>query len=250
MARFVRFSTLALVAGALALPAGASAADRLPLRAAAASGPLGNARLSDEQTLTRFAKAERYTVVRAKPSSSSRRVGRLRYYTENNHPEIYPALESRKVEHLTWIKVRVPGRPNGRVGWVPRSSLQAFQKVTTSLVVNRSTLRARLYRDGKLIWQSRIGVGKSATPTPRGTYWIRERYHFGRSNPVYGPWAFGTSAYSRLTDWPQGGVIGIHGTNAPGLLPGRVSHGCIRVPNDKIAKLAKLLPTGTPLIIK
>ena len=45
----------------------------------------------------------------------------------------------------------------------------------------------------------------------------------------YGPWAFGTSAYSVLSDWPGGGVIGIHGTNQPHLIPGRPSHGCVRV---------------------
>jgi len=32
---------------------------------------------------------------------------------------------------------------------------------------------------------------------------------------VYGPVAFGTSAYARLSDWPGGGVVGIHGTNEP-----------------------------------
>jgi lipoprotein-anchoring transpeptidase ErfK/SrfK len=62
--------------------------------------------------------------------------------------------------------------------------------------------------------------------------------------------AFGTSAYSVLSDWPGGGVVGIHGTNQPGLLPGRVSHGCIRVPNAKIARLARLMPIGTPVRIR
>jgi lipoprotein-anchoring transpeptidase ErfK/SrfK len=53
-----------------------------------------------------------------------------------------------------------------------------------------------------------------------------------------------------LSDWPGGGVVGIHGTNQPRPLPGRVSHGCIRVPNAKIARLAKLLPVGTPVRIR
>ena len=66
----------------------------------------------------------------------------------------------------------------------------------------------------------------------------------------YGPLAFGTSARSEtLTDWPGGGFIGIHGTNRPGILPGRVSHGCVRVPNANIIKLARLMPVGTPLTI-
>jgi lipoprotein-anchoring transpeptidase ErfK/SrfK len=66
---------------------------------------------------------------------------------------------------------------------------------------------------------------------------------------LYGPLAFGTSAYSKLSDWPGGGVVGIHGTNEPGLIPGRPSHGCVRVRNDKITKLARLMPIGTPVRI-
>jgi lipoprotein-anchoring transpeptidase ErfK/SrfK len=53
-----------------------------------------------------------------------------------------------------------------------------------------------------------------------------------------------------LTDWPAGGFVGIHGTNRPELLPGRVSHGCIRMRNQDILRLARLLPVGTPLTIR
>jgi hypothetical protein len=34
---------------------------------------------------------------------------------------------------------------------------------------------------------------------------------------ILGAFAFGTSAYSKLTDWPGGRIVGMHGT------PGRVS---------------------------
>ena len=61
--------------------------------------------------------------------------------------------------------------------------------------------------------------------------------------------AFGTSAYSKLSDWPGGGVVGIHGTNEPGLIPGRPSHGCIRVRNRDIVRLGRLMPIGTPVRI-
>jgi lipoprotein-anchoring transpeptidase ErfK/SrfK len=44
-------------------------------------------------------------------------------------------------------------------------------------------------------------------------------------------------------------VIGIHGTDQPWLIPGRPSHGCIRVPNPAIRRLARLMPIGTPVRI-
>ena len=69
------------------------------------------------------------------------------------------------------------------------------------------------------------------------------------ADPVYGPWAFGTSAYSALSDWPGGGVVGIHGTNQPALIPGRPSHGCVRLTNAAVTRLAALMPIGTPVRI-
>jgi lipoprotein-anchoring transpeptidase ErfK/SrfK len=61
----------------------------------------------------------------------------------------------------------------------------------------------------------------------------------------------GTAAYSStLTDWPNGGIVGLHGTGEPGLIPGRPSHGCVRLRNRDIERLYKLTPVGTPLLIK
>jgi lipoprotein-anchoring transpeptidase ErfK/SrfK len=52
-----------------------------------------------------------------------------------------------------------------------------------------------------------------------------------------------------LTDWPGGGFVGVHGTNEPNLIPGRISHGCIRLRNDAIVRLSHLMKVGTPLTI-
>ena len=63
---------------------------------------------------------------------------------------------------------------------------------------------------------------------------------------MYGVLAFGLSAYSNvIRDWTWGGVVGIHGTNDPSSIGHRVSHGCIRLQNAAIRKLARLLPLGT-----
>jgi lipoprotein-anchoring transpeptidase ErfK/SrfK len=86
--------------------------------------------------------------------------------------------------------------------------------------------------------------------TPKGDFYVRNkltRY----ANPFYGPIAFGTSARSEiLTDWPNGGFIGIHGTSQPELIPGRISHGCIRLRNPDILRLARLMHVGTPVTIQ
>jgi lipoprotein-anchoring transpeptidase ErfK/SrfK len=235
----------------LAVP-GVAAAETPPLRPKGDDSPLGNERLSNETTLTRWAHTNLIGKIRAKPTSRSKAVGKLRWDTEDGYPEVYLALESRIGRHeVPWIKIRIPARPNGRTGWVREEQLSNLKTIRTHLTVDRRRLKATLRENGRRIWTSRIGIGQAGTPTPGGRFWIRERLKNLGGSPIYGPWAFGTSAYShQLTDWPGGGVVGIHGTNQPSLIPGRPSHGCIRVPNWNIVKLVKLMPIGTPVRIR
>ena len=227
------------------------AADARATRPIAATGPLGSERLSDERTVTRWANPVRVGPIRAHPSVGSRRVGRLHALTEDGVPEVYLALRSHRTRrHGLWIRVRIPGRPNGRKGWVPRNALGHLHAVTTALRIAKVPSRATLRREGRIVWRSPIGHGAPGTATPSGRFYIRERLDNRGGDPVYGPVAFGTSAYSALSDWPGGGVIGIHGTDQPWLIPGRPSHGCIRVPNPAIRRLARLMPIGTPVRIR
>ena len=238
-------ATAAVATPLLAAP-GAVVADVRPLDA---QGPIGNERLSDERTVTRFANARTRNVIRVRPAPRARTVARLRPWTESGYREVYLVLRGRRdrIGRL-WLEIRVPGRPNGRRGWVLRGSLGQLRAVRTRLVVDRRRLRATLFRGGRAIWRSRIGVGAPGTPTPRGAFYVREKLRVPPGT-IYGPWAFGTSAYAFLSDWPGGGVVGIHGTNRPDLIPGRPSHGCVRVPNVAIRRLARLLPIGTPVRI-
>jgi len=146
--------------------------------------------------------------------------------------------------------VKLAVLPNGSTGWVPRAALGGYGFTTARLVVDRSRLVATLFRNGRAVFRAPVGIGRPESPTPAGRFYVREKLtRF--SSPFYGPIAFGTNARStRLTDWPGGGFIGIHGTDRPDLLPGRVSHGCIRLRNDDILRLARLLPVGTPLTIR
>jgi lipoprotein-anchoring transpeptidase ErfK/SrfK len=149
-----------------------------------------------------------------------------------------------------WVRVRLAILPNGSTGWVPRSALGGYGTVRTKLIVDRERLSATLLRDERPVLKAPIGIGAAGSPTPAGEFYVRNRLTRYRS-PFYGPVAFGTSARSpTLTDWPDGGFVGIHGTNRPDLLPGRVSHGCIRMRNDDILRLARLMPPGTPITIR
>jgi hypothetical protein len=238
-----RTAVLALVLAAL-IPVSAAAAALPP------ANPPGMVRLSDERQTTKWAHTADLQPVFSRPSGNARRVARLRLLTEDRFAEVYLVLSSWKNSAgNTWLKIRVPKRPNGLTGWVRASALGQLHTVHTLLRVNKHTLRLTLYDRGRTRFSARIGVGKAGTPTPSGHFWIREKFRVG-GNTLYGPRAIGTSAYAPyLTDWPGGGVVGLHGTNQPGLIPGRPSHGCIRLRNADILRLYKLAPKGTPIDI-
>jgi hypothetical protein len=212
------------------------------------ASPPGMKALSDERTITRWAYPQSRGAIFSRPASSARLVARLHWLTEDRLPEVYLALASwTDGRGATWIQVRVPKRPNGITGWVRRESLRTLHPVTEAIEINRSTLTLELTRSGAPVWSTRIGIGAAGTQTPRGRFYIREKFRV-KGAPVYGPYALGTSAYApHLTDWPGGGVVGLHGTNAPGRIPGRPSHGCIRLRNADIARLYRLAPRGTPV---
>ena len=171
--------------------------------------------------------------------------------TPEGESNLVTVLERRRDKALTeWARVRLAHLPNGTTGWVPRAALGELHVVRSRLVIDRHRLLATLYRDGRRVFRARIGVGEQRYPTPAGEFYVRVRL-LGFGDPFYGPVAFGTSARSEwLTDWPGGGFIGIHGTDRPELLPGRISHGCVRLRNADIVRLARLLPLGTPVTIR
>jgi hypothetical protein len=240
----IRWTTV--FAAAIVMIASACAPADAKLRPVNDISPLGNEQLSNERTLTRWATPFKLAPIRRTPGGAA--MARLRYHTEDGPLEVYLVLRSKVVKGTPWLQIRIPGRPNGRRGWVRESDMGQLNVVRTFLKIDRRRLRATLYRKNKKVWSSPIGVGKAGTPTPAGRFWIRERLR--SLGGAYGPWAFGTSAYSpTLTDWPGGGVVGIHGTNEPQLIPGRPSHGCVRVPNAKISRLARIMPIGTPVRI-
>ncbi len=208
--------------------------------------------LSNFRTISRWAHANTETVVRRNPSRRANAVGRLRFLTEDGQAEVYMALRETRVAQtgVIWIDVSLPQRPNGVTGWVPGSALGRLHVVGGRLVVSRSRLRATLYDEaGNVIWSARVGIGQPSLPTPAGPFYVREKLR-AIDSPAYGPYAIGTSAYApKLSEWPGGGIVGIHGTNEPQLIPGDPSHGCVRVRNGPLTRLWHLIAIGTPVDI-
>jgi lipoprotein-anchoring transpeptidase ErfK/SrfK len=199
---------------------------------------------------TTWIAVRRTVTARRRPSPAAPPAGRLPRRTVEGTTNLVTAHARHVDRHgRLWVQVDLPVLPNGTRGWVPRSALGATGTVTTRLTVDLRTLTATLTRNGRRLMRARVGVGAPGSVTPRGTFLVRDKLTRFRS-AFYGPVAFGTTARSATeTDWPGGGFVGIHGTDAPQLVPGRVSHGCIRLRNADVLKLARLMPVGTPLVI-
>jgi lipoprotein-anchoring transpeptidase ErfK/SrfK len=150
-----------------------------------------------------------------------------------------------------WEHVYLPTRPNGATGWVKDRAVDLSldpYRVTVALRAHVLTVT----KLGRVILRARAGVGRSVLPTPKGTYFVAELLRQPNPSGSYGPFAFGLSAHSNVLESFGGGPgqIGIHGTNEPGALGTDVSHGCVRISNGSITVLARLLPLGTPVVIK
>jgi L,D-transpeptidase catalytic domain len=239
---------LGAVSAALAAPPAASASGSGS--AASAGSAVSYASLSNEHTLTRWAYPQSAASVHSAPAAGSATVGRLQFLTSDEQAELYVALGSARLPSgRVWIRVEVPGRPNGVSGWVPRGALGTFKLVHSYLQIDRASLRATLYRDGHVVFSAPVGVGKAGTITPAGHFYVDEKLTT-LDDPTYGPYAIGTSAFApTLSEWPGGGVVGIHGTDEPQLIPGRPSHGCIRMRNADITRLWHMIELGTPIEI-
>ena len=149
-----------------------------------------------------------------------------------------------------WLRVYLPARPNGSTGWVREKDVNV-RGVSYRIDVLRGAHKLRLYEYEKLVKEFPVAIGTNRTPTPGGTFYLKELLQPPNPNGDYGPYAYGLSGFSNvLTSFNGGdGVIGIHGTNRPSVIGTDVSHGCIRLRNADITYLARRLPLGTPVRI-
>lgn len=104
-----------------------------------------------------------------------------------------------------------------------------------SITVNTGNHTLTLYKNGKPFRSYPVAIGKPSTPTPKGTFRIKNK----AVNPG-GP--FG-ARWLGLT--ATGGSYGIHGTNNPSSIGKNVSNGCIRLHNQNVIELFSLVSVGT-----
>jgi L,D-transpeptidase catalytic domain len=151
----------------------------------------------------------------------------------------------------TWVHVYLPTRPNGSLGWVRTRAVKMYDN-HYRLVIRLRAHRLQLWKRRHLLATYRVATGTASTPTPRGLYYIVELLQPDNPGGSYGPFSFGLSAHSKVLKTFAGGDgrVGLHGTNEPDLIGSSVSHGCIRLRNAAVRRLARILPLGTPVYVR
>src|SRR4051794_19927297 len=148
-----RIALTALVGAAVVVaPAFAADAPPTPTPTTPPASKAHYTKLSNRTTFTRWAYTNLDIKARKSPSSKARSVGKLHFNTEDGRPEIYLALQMyTDAKGNEWVQTQLPGRPNGRQGWVPREGLGESHLIHTQLVVDRRKLRVTLYKNGKKV---------------------------------------------------------------------------------------------------
>ena len=204
------------------------------------------AAVEDEEPVAVIARADSALPVRAEPDAEAPVEAELPATTEFGSPRALLVTGRQP----GWVRVQLPVRPNGSQGWVPEGAVDLVageHRVEVDLAARRLTV----FAGDAVVLETPVAVGAPDAPTPTGTFAVIDRLQSPDPASPYGPFALGLSAHSdTFSEFAGGdGQIGIHGTDDPTSIGQAVSHGCVRVPNDIVARLAELLPLGTPVIV-
>jgi lipoprotein-anchoring transpeptidase ErfK/SrfK len=212
---------------------------------AAAQTGLGQEAVSQSQPLVVLLHPH---VARVKPSSSARRIESVASRRPLTGVRTVLPVLGRASGH--WVRVRLPGRPNGHTGWIPTSHTRATS-TEWRIRIKLSARQVTVYRDRRVVRRFRAVVGKPSTPTPRGRFFVEEALALG-SDEAGAPFALATSARSNVFQEFEGGPgqIALHGTDhLSGRLGTAASHGCVRLATRSITWLAARIGGGVPLTI-
>ncbi|MEM9134688.1 MAG: L,D-transpeptidase family protein [Actinomycetota bacterium] len=218
-----------------------------PLSDRSPVGPTVEVELTEREAYSTVATASLPRIeARVAPDLDAEVIVDLAHPTESGAPLVFQVISERD----GWVEVLLPVRPNGSTGWVLGSAVELTRN-QYRIEVDTGTHRLTLFERGRVRMEVPVAIGTGATPTPLGEFYLTELLQPPDPTGPYGTYAYGLSGYSETLQSFNGGdgVIGLHGTNEPSSLGSDVSHGCVRLANETINELVKILPLGTPVVI-
>lgn len=133
----------------------------------------------------------------------------------------------------------------------PLTAFAADRAALTGIVINLPSRTLEYYQDGTLLKEYQVAIGSPSSPTPLGTFYIRDK----EVNPWWYPPGKDYSVPSGPAN-PLGyrwigflPTYGIHGTNMPWSIGHVISNGCVRMHEEDVEELFDLVAYRTPVII-
>lgn len=147
-----------------------------------------------------------------------------------------------------WLKVMLPSRPNASVGWIQTRDVETAR--SRHLVrVHTGSRTVQLFEDGSPVGEWPAAVGKADTPTPTGRTFILGQFTDASRPDLLTVIPLGMHSETHETYGGGPGTVAFHGwTTNPAVFGQAISEGCIRLPEEALAKL-RTVPLGTTVLI-
>src|SRR3954470_11761996 len=156
-------------------------------------------------------------------------------------------------ERGRWLAVTEPGVGGNRVVWLDaREGGIRYSRTPLELEVDLSDRTLALVRGEKVLRRVSVGVGAFDSPTPTGSFAVTDKLAGQNFSAAYGCCILALSAVQpNLPDgWAGGNRIAIHGTLSGSDFGQAVSAGCVHAPDADLRYLMRLVPLGTPVVIR
>jgi hypothetical protein len=151
-----------------------------------------------------------------------------------------------------WLAVTEAGVAGNRVVWVDaRARGLRYARTRYRLDADLSSRTLVVRRDGVAVRRLRIAVGRPESPTPTGRFAVTDKLVGSDFSASYGCCILALSAIqpNLPAGWSGGNRIAIHGTLSPDFGQA-VSAGCMHAGDAELRYLMRLLPLGTPVVIR
>jgi hypothetical protein len=152
-----------------------------------------------------------------------------------------------------WLAVTEPGVGGNRVVWVDaHAGGLRYSRTTLEVDVDLSDRTLTVRRGDAVLRRTSVGVGAFDSPTPTGRFAVTDKLTGASFSPSYGCCILALSAIqtSLPRGWAGGDRIAIHGTLSRSDFGQAISAGCVHAPDRDLRWLMRVVPLGTPVVIR
>jgi hypothetical protein len=149
-----------------------------------------------------------------------------------------------------WLGVLATSLHNNQIGWLDvRHDRPRMWRAKLSLRADLSHRTLQLLRGSRVIRTMPVTIGAPATPTPTGRFVVTDKLTPDPRVSYYGCCLLALSGHQPhlRPGWAGGDRIAIHGGGSVGTA---ASAGCLHARDSDLRLLMKILPVGTPVVIR